>query len=113
MQSHHQPAGTPIIITLPGPAIHHRSMDSFRDLVETQLNRGESRLALDFSDIRFIDSSALSLLISIGRRATNLGGGVKFCALQPAVREVLDITRLTRLFDVHGTLESALDSFAR
>jgi N-acetylglucosaminyldiphosphoundecaprenol N-acetyl-beta-D-mannosaminyltransferase len=56
--------------------------------------RRERELALDLSDVRFIDSSGLGLLIRAKRLAGQQGAKLAFRGIQPAVKNVIQIARL-------------------
>jgi N-acetylglucosaminyldiphosphoundecaprenol N-acetyl-beta-D-mannosaminyltransferase len=56
--------------------------------------RPERELSLDLSDVRFIDSSGLGLLIRAKKLARQQGIKLVFMGIQPAVRNVMKIARL-------------------
>ena len=56
--------------------------------------RPERELALDLSDVRFIDSSGLGLLIRAKKLARQQGIKLVFMGIQPAVKNVMKIARL-------------------
>jgi anti-sigma B factor antagonist len=69
--------------------------------------RGPERLVVDLSEVRFIDSTALGVLIEA---RTKLPNRRAFLLAAPAVetRRALEISGLDRHFGVHDTLEEAL-----
>jgi anti-sigma B factor antagonist len=68
---------------------------------------GEARrLVVDLSDVTFVDSTALGVLVE-----TRAGlGGETFALVAPGleVRRALEVSGLERYFAVHETVESAL-----
>ena len=81
-----------------------------------QLERDLNRLSamrpglvvLDFSGVSFIASLGLGLLTQFQRGIERRGGKVRFAALQPNVRELIENARLHELFQLHDTVDQAL-----
>lgn len=63
---------------------------------------GNGRVVLDLSDVSFIDSSGLRVLIALARRADEEGRPVVLDRPSPAVARLLDITGLVELFGGAG-----------
>lgn len=63
--------------------------------------------AVDLSALKTINSSGLSALIHLVTRSRLAGGQVFVINPAPYVREVMEITRLDKLFDICATLEEA------
>ncbi len=64
-------------------------------------------LILDLEKVEKASSEALSILLRIRDHAVARNLQLRLCNLQYAVREVLRITELTRLFDIYETLPQA------
>jgi anti-sigma B factor antagonist len=62
---------------------------------------------VDFTDLSFIDSTALGVLIVARKRFGEAGGEVRLVGLQPHIRKVFDITGLTESFPIHVSLDEA------
>lgn len=60
-----------------------------------------SRIVLDFSEVSYLNSTGLSLLITLRRRANDKNRGLELCSLQPQIDEVLSITQFHKLFKIH------------
>jgi|SRR4051794_1421628 anti-anti-sigma factor len=65
------------------------------------------RVTLDFTDVTFMDSTAISVLMAAKKRALLNGGEVVLHGVQPAQMRVFEITGLLDDFDFDGqsTLE--------
>ena len=57
------------------------------------------RLTLDFSEVDYIDTSGLAVLIEVLRSATQLGKSLQLSGLRERPRYLLESTGLLRLFD--------------
>jgi anti-sigma B factor antagonist len=71
-----------------------------------------TKLVLDLSRLRFVDSSGLGAFISCLRKLNANGGDVKLCGMSKQVRAVFELVRMHRIFDIHGTKEEAVRAFA-
>jgi len=69
-------------------------------------------LILDFSNVRFLSSAVLGLLIRISKKVYESDGQLKLCNINPRIYEIFKITRLTKVFDIYKDVQAALDSLA-
>jgi len=69
------------------------------------------RLILDLSDVDYISSRGLTLLLQVLQSIQRNDGAMRLVGLQPLVREVLDIAKVAKLFTVKGSIEEATRSF--
>ena len=60
----------------------------------------KQRVVLDFANLRFLATPIFALLIKIREKAGKLGGQVEICNISPSIKEVLDVTNLTKIFPV-------------
>lgn len=73
---------------------------AFRDHVRNALQPSHTRLDLDFSELRFLDSSGLGALIALHKSLVTRQGHVRIVAAQPHVQQVLELTRMHRIFEL-------------
>ncbi|MDH2427160.1 STAS domain-containing protein [Sphaerisporangium sp. TRM90804] len=66
------------------------------------------RLLFDLSEMSFIDSSGLRLLIGACGRTARNGGTCAVCGLCPTPRKILQITGLDAMFDIYADVTAAL-----
>lgn len=82
--------------------------DSLRDLV----SKGHKKILLNLGEVSYIDSSGIGELVSGFTTVTNSGGQLKLLNLNKRVRDLLQITKLYTVFDVHDDEAAAIRSFA-
>ncbi|KOV85548.1 hypothetical protein ADL03_13735 [Nocardia sp. NRRL S-836] len=63
------------------------------------IDGGRRHLVVDVSGITFCDSSGISALVRSRSRAVEAAGSLRLVSPSPAVRRVLDITGLARMFE--------------
>ena len=64
------------------------------------IEAGQTRLLIDLSQVEYIDSSGLGMLIRIQKIAVRNGGNVVLKGVQGLVRELFEMTRLTAIFTI-------------
>lgn len=69
---------------------------------------GPVNLILDFSNVKFLTSAMLGVLIRLSRKIYEAKGQLKLCSIDPKVQQIFKITRLTRVFDICLTKADAL-----
>jgi anti-sigma B factor antagonist len=63
-----------------------------------------SRVLIDLSEVSFLDSSALSVLVRSHTLLADAGGELKLVVKTASVRRVLEVTGLIDVFSVHDSL---------
>jgi anti-sigma B factor antagonist len=81
--------------------------DELRDLTA----KGNKKILLNLSDVTYIDSSGIGELVSGFTTVTNQGGTLKLLGLTKRVKDLLQITKLYTVFDVHEEEAHAVRSF--
>jgi anti-sigma B factor antagonist len=71
------------------------------------------RVIFQLASVQKLDSTGLGLLASLCMSARKRSGDVKLVAPSPQIKELLHITLLGRVFDVHPTVEAALAAFQK
>jgi anti-sigma B factor antagonist len=66
------------------------------------------RLVVNLSGVRYIDSSGIASLVEVLKEARNKQKRLVLFGLNTAVREVLQLTRLIKIFEIRETEEQAL-----
>lgn len=74
-------------------------------------DQGTTRFAVDLSQLTYIDSTNLGVLIGALKRARERGGDLAIVSPSPRVTRIFEITGLGTIFPVYDTREAALRSF--
>ena len=74
------------------------------------VNNGTTRLVVDLSDVDYISSAGLRVILLAGKKAKAAGGALVLAGLQPTIRDVFEISGFLRLFDVTETRAEAVDA---
>ncbi len=84
-----------------------------RDLIRDQLGKGRKNVLLNLADVTYIDSSGIGELVSAFTAVSNQGGQLKLLSLTKKVHDLLQITKLYTVFDVHDDEAKAIGSFEK
>ena len=68
------------------------------------------RLVVNMREVRYVDSSGIASLVEVLREARNKEKRLVLFGLNAAVRDVLQLTRLARIFEIRETEEEALQA---
>jgi anti-sigma B factor antagonist len=68
-------------------------------------------ILLTFSNVEFLSSAALGKLITLDRKVKTAKGKLKMSNIRPEIFEVFQITKLNKVFDIHGDEAAALAAF--
>jgi anti-sigma B factor antagonist len=69
------------------------------------------RLLICFENVEHLSSAALGALITVDSKVKARDGQLRLSNIRPQILEVFRITRLDRLFEIHGTAEEAMGTF--
>ena len=78
------------------------------DLVEVQAHR---KVVLDFSEVRFLSSSALGMLLKLRQKSNLVKGRILIAGMRDELLKVFKISRIDKLFEFHPSEERALNAF--
>jgi anti-sigma B factor antagonist len=67
-------------------------------------------IVLDFAGVSHMSSSALGMLITLHKRIREKDGLLRLANIEPRIYEVFVITRLNEIFEIHASLEEAVES---
>ena len=99
------------VIDMSGKIILGEETAQLRETVKKILSKGNDRILLNLSDVSYIDSSGLGQLVSCFATTSGKGGQMKLLNLTNKVKEVLQITKLSTVFDIFEDESKAIQSF--
>ncbi len=87
--------------------------ETLRSKLKQAVDAGHTRIILDLGGVSYIDSAGLSTLVACYASARKQGGELKLLNLTKTVRDLLQITRLSTVFEIYDKLEAAQRAFDR
>ncbi len=85
--------------------------ESLRSKLKHLLNAGHHQIILNLAEVTYLDSVGLSSLVAGYTSARNAGGDLKLLHLPRGVHQLLQITRLSTVFEIFEDLGTAVESF--
>ena len=101
-----------MVVDISGRITLGEGSSTLRETVRDLLNRGQKKILLNLGDVTYIDSSGIGELVSGFTTVTNQGGQLKLLSLTKKVHDLLQITKLYTVFDVHDDETGAIRSFS-
>jgi anti-sigma B factor antagonist len=99
------------IIELKGDLTGGDNASLFREKLYELINKQRNNIVIDMSDIKYVNSSGIGILISGFTTVKNAGGEMKLANISDKVNGVLNITKLNNIFDIHPNVDNAVKSF--
>lgn len=72
----------------------------------------ETPVVLDLSELEYIGSLGLHTILKLSEILRQRGIALRLCGFKPFVRQVFEISRFARLFEILPTRDEALAAFA-
>ena len=104
--------GTVKILNLSGELIDREQPKTMLKEIEKDLSEGTTNLLLNLDNLRYINSSGLTVLINVLAQVNNAGGKLALCNVNEKINNLLFITKLLDKFQVFENREAAIASFA-
>jgi anti-sigma B factor antagonist len=103
--------GDVLVLNLTGAITLGPGTREFRQLITDTLEGGRKNILLNMAEVYYIDSSGLGELVAAYTAATRRGGNLKLMKLTQRVQDVVQLTKVYRIFEVFNDEDSALRSF--
>lgn len=72
-------------------------------------NEGVKNLILDLSNVKYVDSSGLSAILTANRLWKDQGSFILTGITHPSVKKLIEISRLETIFKIIPTVEESID----
>lgn len=103
--------GRVTVVDISGRIVLGEGSAALRNMLRDLLSQGRNKIVLNLGDVDYIDSSGIGELVSGFTSVTKNGGELKLLHLTRKVHDLLQITKLFTVFEVHSDEASALRSF--
>jgi anti-sigma B factor antagonist len=101
------------IVQLEGRIVLGEESNALRERVKTLLNDNKKKIVMNMDNITYIDSAGLGTLVAAYHSAKQQGAVLKLSNLGAKFQEVLQVTKLLTVFEVHDSEQAAVQSFAK
>lgn len=91
--------------------ININNSPELRKTFDAIIKRNEKKVLIDFTDVSYIDSSGLATLIEMLQRLKKTGGRLRFSNMNQKIKNIFELTKLHKLFEIFDTKNAALKDF--
>ena len=100
-----------VIIQLQGEMVGGPDAAMLSEMLHDLVAQDKKDIAVNMSDVRWLNSSGLGILIGGLNTMRNAGGDLKLIGLTEKPRHLLRITKLDKVFDICQSEEEAVEKF--
>ncbi len=75
------------------------------------INKRVTPLLVDLKGVSYIDSSGLATLVEMSQRLKKISGRIRLSNMEQKVKNIFEITKLHKIFDIFDLQEQALKDF--
>jgi anti-sigma B factor antagonist len=103
--------GDVMVLRLRGTLMGGPDSRVFEEALAKVMETGQSRVLVDMSDISWVNSTGLGILIAGHRKVSGSGGELKLLHVSKRIESILMVTKLNTLFDSYDDEAKAIASF--
>ena len=91
-----------------GRLMDQQQADRLMEALNAELGKGPASVVLDMSDLQYMNSTGLNILINVLTRTRNAGGDALIARVSTAVRQLFVVTKLDSVFIITATVDEAV-----
>jgi len=96
-----------VILALSGK-LDAMTAKTFEDKILGVINSGTQRLVVDLSQLEYVSSSGLRVLLLAAKRLQGTDGKIVLCALKDQIRQVFDLAGFSSILSIYGSRDEAI-----
>ncbi|HMU13975.1 MAG: STAS domain-containing protein [Bacteroidetes bacterium] len=102
------------IFHMTGRLMDQKEADHMIEVLEQELGSGTgANVILDMSQLQYMNSTGLNILISVLSRTRKGGGETLISGMSTGVKQLFTVTKLDTVFTIKDTVEEALGSLPK
>jgi anti-anti-sigma factor len=101
----------PVVVMQMPEQLNSDGVRSFLPDLEPLLDCHRPRIVLDCSQVRYIDSAGVEMMLHCLEEAMKRDGDLKLAALSPQSEVILELMRVARVFEAFASSDEAVRSF--
>ncbi len=101
-----------VVIELRGNVMGGDDTKEFNELLHKLLDEGKKNMVVDLSEVKFMNSSGLGMLIGGLTTMKKSEGHLKLARTTEKIQSLLIITKLITIFESYDSVDEAIKSFS-
>lgn len=112
MLTRHHDLDKDVLIIEASDAINDDATEGMIDRLEGEISSGKhKKIVADCTNVQFLSSFGLSLILRLRNAALAAGGEVKLAGVNPMIDQMLRISRMAPLFLIYADADQARNAF--
>lgn len=107
---YHETDGELLVISADG-GLNGDTANQFVSEIERLVDGGLRKIIVDCSALNFISSAGLAVLMRLHKHMKPLGGHVKIAGVKGTIVQVLEVTHLSKVFEIYPDVDRARLAF--
>ena len=99
-----------VILNLKG-RVDATNSGQVHDRVMEEIKEGCNKMIINFSEVNYISSAGLRVLIFATKSFAKNSGSFAVCSLNENIMKIFEISGLVNLFTIHDDVETGINSF--
>jgi anti-anti-sigma factor len=99
-----------LVVTLAG-SFDAVTAGQAQSYIATQLAGAQHQVVLDLSQVDFVSSSGVRVILEVLKQARQMGGDLRLAAAQPGPQRTLEISGMVRVLKTYPSIDEAVHSF--
>ncbi len=96
------------VFHLKGRLMDQQQADRLMESLDKELGTAHNNAVLDMSELQYMNSTGLNIMISVLTRTRNAGGDTLIAAISHGVRQLFIVTKLDTVFTITDTVDEAV-----
>ena len=80
------------------------------NVIGKEIRKGQEKLILDCSDLGYISSMGLAMMLRVHAKMKKIGGDVKLAGVNGTVADIVRLVKLDRILSLYDTVDEAMES---
>ncbi|MEX1188849.1 MAG: STAS domain-containing protein [Bacteroidia bacterium] len=97
------------VLALEGSIVERHEADDLLAEVDELITDGDIRMVIDLTDLSYLNSSGLNVLLNVLTKSRNANGEVVICGVNERLKKLLVITKLDAVFQFSSDCQSAVE----
>lgn len=103
-------AGDVLIVNLRGELDHHSAAEIKNDIMHEYSSKLCRDIIFDFSELYFMDSAGIGMLIGRYKQVCINGGSVYAVGVSPVIERIFELSGLNKIIKRYPTVEAAVNA---
>ena len=100
-----------VTILAPRHRVDTNNAPEVEKIIWENIGDGDGKMVIDFSQVNYISSAGLRVLLKTAKQMKKGGGKLGLCNLNDQIKEVLELSGFMGIIDCHDSVDSCIAAF--